>query len=76
MIAVKFVFDKLPVAKLPSSATSTPAETDTETSASSSEKKQSVEPPNPICPSCKKTFSNNTLMFRKFFYDTSSFSAD
>lgn len=64
LIAVKFVFDRSPTAKPSSSTTSTPAEADSETSSSNNEKKQISEPPNPMCPSCKKTFSNNTLMFR------------
>lgn len=68
LIPVNFVFDTSTSNKSQSSVNSTPVtgDGDSQQKASSSDnngKKDNSEHLNSMCPSCKKEFSNHTLMF-------------
>ncbi|KAJ3485469.1 hypothetical protein NLI96_g4942 [Meripilus lineatus] len=62
LIPVNFIFDTSSSSKSASSSTSTPATTG-ESDVPSKSATETNEPLNPMCPSCKKGFSNHTLMF-------------
>lgn len=56
LISVEFIFD----------TSSRPSSSVESTPGSDSTSKKADEPLNPICPSCKKGFSNSTLMFSAY----------